>query len=565
MEVATDESVFPVLLSLGFLFFLALGVGRVFARMYIPKVTGYLLVGLAAGPSFADLLDIPEIITREQLEVLDPLHDLTLGLIVVVIGGNFRLAALKKFGAGLLRTSAMEIGLTAFLVGGVTYLAGASPVIAGFLALMAITTAPAATQMVVREYESEGPLTDTVMILIGLNNLIAIIAFVLLAHGAVTPDAPLLDVAFKIFVPMGIGVVAGAIMAVMDQRLTRKMERQILALAAIAALVGMCRYLEISAMLASLVTGAVLVNTSPNDRRILKDLNAIDYPLYMVFFIMAGAHLQVGRLGDIGLIGGAYIVARIVGKVAGCWVGARPASCPGTARNWLGPAMLAQAGLAIGLAAALARDWGLKGEQVQTVVLASVVVFEGLGPLLTRVALVRAGEVTVLSLLVQRSPVGYAEGLHEVINKFKETLGIFGGADLSRPSDILVSHVMRKNVETIRSDISFDRVLKAVGHSRYDRLPVLNRDDELIGVIQYSDVSEVLFDPSLRNLIVAGDIVTEEHLLLTPGDNLEKAMNELRAHPDHTYLLVVDEDNPKKLVGVVRHNDVLSVQRKIRG
>ncbi len=565
MEVATDESVFPVLLSLGFLFFLALGVGRVFARMHIPKVTGYLLVGLAAGPSCANLLGIPEIITRGQLEVLDPLHDLTLGLIVLVIGGNFQLTSLKKFGAGLLRISALEIGLTALLVGGVTYLAGASPVIAGFLALMAITTAPAATQMVVREYESEGPLTDMVMILIGLNNLIAIIAFVLLAHGAVTPDAPVLAVVFKIFVPMGLGVAAGGILAVMDQRLTRKVERQILALAVIAALVGLCRHFETSAMLASLITGAVLVNTSPNDRRIIKDLNAIDYPLYMIFFIMAGAHLQIGQLADIGLIGGVYIVARIVGKVAGCWLGSRSASCPGTARNWLGPAMLAQAGLAIGLAAALARDWGPDGQQVQTVVLASVVVFEGLGPLFTRIALVRAGEVTVLSLLVQRSPVGYAEGLHEVINNFRDALGIFGGADLSKPSDILVSHVMRKNVETIRSDISFDGVLKVMGHSRYDRLPVLNVNDVLIGVIQYSDVSEVLFDPSLRNLIVAGDIVTEEHLLLTPGDSLETAMDELRAHPDHTYLLVVDEDNPKKLVGVVRHNDVLSVQRRIKG
>ena len=196
-------------------------------------------------------------------------------------------------------------------------------------------------------------------------------------------------------------------------------------------------------------------------------------------------------------------------------------------------------------------------------VLASVVVFEVIGPLLTRVALVRAGEVTVLNLLAQRSPVGYAEGLHQVINHFKDALGISKSDELEKPLDILVEHVMRRNVESIRSDVPFDGILKALGHSRYDRLPVVNKQDELVGVIQYSDISEVLFDSSLSRLIVARDIANQEHFLLTPNDSLEKAIKRLRSHPDHTYLLVVDQDNPKKLVGVVRHNEVLSVQRRM--
>jgi CBS domain-containing protein len=112
--------------------------------------------------------------------------------------------------------------------------------------------------------------------------------------------------------------------------------------------------------------------------------------------------------------------------------------------------------------------------------------------------------------------------------------------------------------------MSFDRLLHTLGHSRYDRLPVVDDNGELVGVVQYADVAHVLLDPALRSLIVARDIATQEHFVLKPSDTLQKALGELKAHPDHTYLLVVDDENPQKLVGVVRHNDVLSAQRRLK-
>ena len=453
----------PLLLSLGALFFLALGAGRLCSRLRIPRVTGYLVVGLLAGPSLAEIVGIPALLDHHQLEEFTPLHDLTIGLIVLVIGGNFHVKTMRKFGPRILATSVSEMGVTALLVGGLAYLAGAGPLAAAFLSLMAVTTAPAATQMVVREYEAEGPLTDTVMTLIGLDNFAAIIAFVLLAHGVVTPEASFYLCLIKIFGPMGLGFGAGIVMALMDQRITRQVERQILALATVGALVGLCEHLDLSAMLATLVAGAVLVNTSPHERRILSDLSVVDYPLYVIFFVMAGAHLHLSHLVIMGPVGAAYILGRVGGKLLGCNLGARAINVGGAVRRWLGPGMMAQAGLAIGLSAVLAKDWGADGRQVQTVVLASVVVFEGLGPLITRMALVRAGEVTILNMLFQRSPVGYGEGLHEVVNHFRDLLGLSEAKTLTKPSDILVSHVMRKNVETIAADVPFDGILKTLG------------------------------------------------------------------------------------------------------
>ena len=352
------------------------------------------------------------------------------------------------------------------------------------------------------------------------------------------------------------------IIAIMDQRLTRQVERQILVLASVAIIAGAAAILGLSAMLATLVAGVVAVNASPYGKRILEELTAIDYPLYVLFFIMAGAELHLEAVGHMGLIGVAYVIMRFIGKYVGCRLGAHIAGASRTIKTWLGPAMLAQAGLAIGLAEALARAWPGPGETVQTIILAAVVVFEGLGPLFTRIALVNAGEVTVLNLIAQRSRVGYGEGLVRVLRQFENALGISPSAGGRNPAGILVGHIMRRNVEVISDRASFDEVLKTLGHSRYDRLPVVNEQNELVGVIKYADIANTLVEPNLRNLVLADDIATSVRLMLTPEDSLENAMAEIKNYPNDAYLLVVEKNNPKALVGIVRHNDLLSAHMR---
>jgi CBS domain-containing protein len=154
--------------------------------------------------------------------------------------------------------------------------------------------------------------------------------------------------------------------------------------------------------------------------------------------------------------------------------------------------------------------------------------------------------------------VGYGEGFIQVLNQFENALGISTAAGRRRPAGILVGHIMRRNVDAISNRAPFDAVLKALGHSRYDRLTVVNDQNELVGVIKYADIANTLFDPNLRNLVVADDIATNARLMLTPEDSLEKAMAALKNYPNDAYLLVVEQGDPKTLVGIVRHNDLLS-------
>jgi CBS domain-containing protein/Kef-type K+ transport system membrane component KefB len=439
-----------------------------------------------------------------------------------------------------------------------TYLLSRSVLVAGFLAVMSVTTAPDSTQMVIRECQSEGPLTDTILPLIGINNLVAIVAFILLGTALPGAAVSVSETVYQIAVPVGLGIGTGLVVAVMDQRLTRLVDRQILVLAAVFITVGLAAFLDVSAMPATLFAGVATVNASPFGDRTIKDLSAVDYPLYVLFFIMAGAELQLESLVHMGWIGAVYVVLRSAGKYAGCTLGASAAGASHVRKKWLGPAMLAQAGLAIGLAGTLARSWPGPGQSIQTMVLAAVVVFEVAGPLLTRLSLVNAGEVTVFNLLALRSPVGFTEGMGQAVHQVKDAFGVALSGAAKRRAGIRVSHIMRRNVEVIFPDTPFDEVLKALGNSRYDQLPVVNRQNELVGVIKYADIAGTLFEPGLRHIVVAGDITTRITLKLTPEDTIETAMKVLKNHPSDTYLVVVDKDDPQKLVGMVRHNDVLS-------
>jgi CBS domain-containing protein len=121
---------------------------------------------------------------------------------------------------------------------------------------------------------------------------------------------------------------------------------------------------------------------------------------------------------------------------------------------------------------------------------------------------------------------------------------------------------MRRNVEVLPHTAHFDEVVRALGHSRYDRMPVVNDRGELLGVIKYADIADTLFDPALRDLVVAAEIATDAFLSLTPEDTVETAIRALKDHPQETNLLVVTKTNPRKLVGIVNHNDLLAAQRR---
>lgn len=568
----------PLLAALAAIFFGALLGGRLASVCRIPRVTGYLLTGLLIGPSFAHLTGLPTLLPLDVLSELRLVSDLALALILMHIGGLFEIRHLERWRHRILIFSGSEMLLT-FLLVGVAVLSvnllivqkslpglslwQTSLSFSLFLGIIAVATAPAATLMVIREYQAEGSITSLVLTLVGFNNLVSVLGFAILAHLLIFPAEGMPVLLLRMAGPLAIGAAIGFALSVWAQRLELPSENKLLILGGVTLTTVVCRTLEIDHLLASLMLGVVLANSCPRWHRLQEHIREVDYLLYVAFFVLAGANLHIETLGHIGLLGIAYVLARTLGKWLGAMIGARLGAFGQREQAYVGLTLLAQAGVAIGLASQLAHHWPAGGKLLETVVLGSVVVFELIGPLAVRHGLIRSGEVPILAMLQKRAPVGTIEGLHNVVQHFRSSLGIPVGHTLNDPGDILIRHVMRQNVETVRHDTPYYALLKHIAHSRYDRFPVVDDKNRFIGMIDYTEIRNLLFEPALVPLVVAGDLVTPVNFALRPDQPLREALQTLQQHRNISYFPVVAADQPDQLVGILNQNEVLAAFRRL--
>lgn len=555
--------------------------GRLATVLRLPRVTGYLLLGIACGPSLAHLLQLPPLLDKQLLEQLRPLSQLALGLILFSIGSALKVAEMRRWPSRLLRFSGTEFGLTLVFVAGICgglnllvlqwqlpelSLVASCWVLGLLLGIIAGATAPAATLMVIREYEAVGPVTSRILSLVGLNNVLAVLLFSLaqiLIHPAAHHSLAW-QLGQQIGLPLACGGLGGLAVAVLSQYMDKGSERKLLLLGHAGMLLSLGHVLDFNAMLAMLVAGGLAANAAPNWNSLQQSLREIDYPLYVAFFVLAGARLHLEALEHIGLLGLAYVLARTLGKLLGAGAGAWWAGFDQRDRRFTGMALLAQAGVAIGLAHQLAQQWPAAGRQLETVVLGSVVVFELIGPLAVRFALVRVGEVPILSLLQKRASRNTWEGLHDVVNHFRAGLGLDPGRRIKDPGDILVAHIMRRNVDAIPNDMPFQELLQHIAHSRYDRFPVVNHQGRFVGMINYTEIRNLLYEPSLAQLIVAEDLVAPSHHAVTPDQTLNQAMALMQQKRHLTFFPVIDTEDKGKLLGMLSQNDVLAAFRSLK-
>ena len=567
-----------IIMALAIILIASLVGGRAASLCRIPRVTGYLLAGLLVGPSFADMLHLPRLIAPAALQELKVISDIALALILMNIGAQLRTENLRRWKQRIFLFSFSEALLTGLFVGATVFiinqllvgkLVGAlsltqtSLLFAIFTGTISIATAPAATLMVVREYEAEGPITSAVLTLVSLNNLISVFLFSIACQLLVIRGGGLTDIAYQLLMPLLLGGGCGFLMSLWAQRMELPSEHKLLLLGGVTAVAMISRVLGLEPLLSCLALGMIMADSSPRWHRLVKSLNEVDYPLYVIFFVLAGANLHLETLGHIGLLGIGYVVARTLGKLVGGYCGARLGRFGQREQQWVGMTLLAQAGMAIGLAATLAGLWPEGGKLVETIVLGAVVIFELIGPLAVRSGLVRAGEVPLLSMLRKRAPQSGMEGLHSVASHFRNSLGLPAGYSLDDPGDILVRHVMRHNVETIHHGTPFQELLRVIAHSRYDRFPVVDDEQNFIGIINYTEIRNLLFDPALSNLLVARDLVSTAHNAIPPDTPLREALKILQKKRNISYFPVIDPQEPNKLLGILSQNDVLAAFRRL--
>jgi Kef-type K+ transport system membrane component KefB len=399
------------ILSVGLILMAALIAGHLAQLARVPEVTGYLLVGVVIGPAALDL------ITHENIRTLGFLSDVALGLILFNIGAIFEASNFRQVGPGVVRVTFWEATLAFALVCIVLLAAGLAWPLALLLGVVAMETAPATTLMVLNEYDAQGPMTDRLLALVALNNL-----YVLVAFGIVTAGLTLFEAAGQgwlfasyraahglLWTTVGsvaLGVLLGLLMDFWAARAKEAGEAMILSAGAVLIAVGASRWLGLSPLISTLALGAAVANASPQGDRLLRALGRADPPLYAAFFVLAGAELVPASVFGLGLVGVGYTVARTIGKIAGARIGLRHQQVPAVVRQQIGYCLISSSSLAVGLTIQIRTAFPAYAVTVTGIVLAAVVIFEVVGPLLTRRALLVTGEAKTIPAPLEETASG---------------------------------------------------------------------------------------------------------------------------------------------------------------
>lgn len=376
---------------------LALLAGHLVRFVRVPEVTGYILAGVVVGPSGFGW------IAHNTLSTLEIFSQIALGLILFSIGSVFEVSRVRATGARVAGITFIESLLAAGLVGFGLLAAGQPWPIAMMLGAIAIETAAASTLMVIREVNSEGPLTDTLTGVIAMNNIVCLIGFSIAASAlelSLRTPSSFIDVlaitvwplVWQMVGSLALGYLIGLLLASWASQVHEHGEVLILLTGCVLLAVGVSQWLGLSPLIASLSVGATMVNMSGRSRALFDVLAKTDPPLYAIFFVIAGADLNLALLPSLGILGVIYAVGRAVGKFFGARYAAKRAGLGAVVQKHLGPAMLSQAGLAIGLVLIVNERFPTVAPTVTTVVLAAVAIFELIGPLSARFALVNSGE-----------------------------------------------------------------------------------------------------------------------------------------------------------------------------
>jgi Kef-type K+ transport system membrane component KefB len=387
------NDVATTLLTLGVLFLLGLVTDALGRRTPLPRVTLLLIFGFLIGPSAFDLLPA---LGAKWFHVI---ADIALVMVGFLLGGKLTIPSMRRHGRLVLWISIASVVATAavMLVG--LLLIGVRLDIALLLAGIAPATAPAATADVVHEVRAHGRFSRTLLGIVAVDDAWGLILFSLMltgAHGCGEQGSnavSLMAGAWELGGALLLGIGLGIPMAYLTGRIQAGEPTLVEALGLVFLCGGIAIWLDVSFILASMVLGGVVANLGRHHTRPFHAIEGIEWPFMILFFVLAGASLHVDALYHVGLIGSAYVILRVIGRFLGAWMGGVISRAGPLVRRWMGMALMPQAGVALGMALVATERCPNVGDIILTVIIAATVVFELIGPVLTRIALVHAGEV----------------------------------------------------------------------------------------------------------------------------------------------------------------------------
>jgi len=374
------------LIAFGVLFLVGLAADQIGQRTHLPRVTLLLACGLIAGSAGFELIP-------PDLALLYPaLAIVALSMVAFLLGSALSRDTLRAHGKAILLISLAIVVVTMGLVALGLWALGLPLAPALVLGAIATATAPAATYDVIRQSGLDNGFTRTLKGIVAIDDAWGLIAFSLMIVVAKTwvdsGNGYILSTSvIEIIGSMVLGVAVGLPAALLTGRLSDGEPLRIEALALVFMTAGLALWLELSYLIAGMTAGAVIVNLARHHTRAFHEIENIQWPFMILFFILAGATMEADVLWSIGPIGLAYVALRTLARLIGGWIGATLAGVPAPERRWYGPALLPQAGVAIGMALIAADELPGEGATIMALTLGATVVFELLGPLVAAFAI----------------------------------------------------------------------------------------------------------------------------------------------------------------------------------
>lgn len=524
--------------------------GRLFQKLRIPQVVGYITIGIIIGESGLKIVD------HNTVKTLAPFNYFALSLVGFMIGGELKREVLHKYGKQLINILLFE-GIAAFLA--VTVLVG---VAGGFLfgdwklawslglllGAIASATAPAATTAVLREYKSRGPLTRTVLGIVAMDDALALFLFAIAASFAGSISGSVQEGIVRTFIhplyeiggSLIIGIVSGLLLSSFLKRYTEEDRLLTFSIGAILLVSGLAIATHVDMLLATMTMGVIVINFNPRkSKEVFKLVEAFTPPIYVLFFTLVGAELNVAHLSlPIVLLALVYIIARSSGKAIGSIFGARLSGASESVRRYLPLCLFSQAGVALGLSILASHYFpGLIGNAVVIIVTATAFILEIMGPAFVKLAITKAGEV------------GLNITEDDLIRRLK------------------VEEIMDKNPPLIHKEMSLDKILKAFSKSSNLYYPVVDADKRLLGVITVDNIKNIFMEAELSNLLLAIDVMEPAVASVTPEDPVALAKESLDKY-NLEYLPVTTRDRAvagfieRRMFNRVISTKVMESQRK---
>ncbi len=386
------------ILSLGIIFISGFLILRFINKVRLPAITGDLILGIIIGEEFLNL------VSRHLLSASGVISNIVLGLIAFSIGRNFLVDRFRKIGKNVFLISIFEaLGTWIVVTVAFHFLLKQPFYLSLIFGAIASATAPAATVMVIREYRAQGLFTNVLLGVVAIDDAWCLMIFslslalarTLALHlgGTLLLFEALLKGILEIFGAIGVGIALGFIFSGLSTLVRTQAGLTLYTLGFLLLSIGIALHLHLSILLTAMVLGATVVNLLKEEERFFASLKSIEYPLYLLFFVLAGANLELVSLKHVGILGAFYLVTRVVGKIIGARIGAIISRSPKNIQHYIGFGLIPQAGVALGVALIAKANFQRVGGLIMDTIIGTTVVYELVGPIVTKWALSRAGDI----------------------------------------------------------------------------------------------------------------------------------------------------------------------------